>query len=70
MPVKSELSMDGAVATLPATVQRKAGLWAASKTLAELPDADPEFQRDVLKALLCALGLDTWHEPEPIEVPL
>jgi hypothetical protein len=68
MTVKSELSMDGAIATLPAPVLRKASVWTASQILTHLPDADPDFQRQVLRELLYELGLTT--RPEPAEVLL
>jgi hypothetical protein len=66
MAVKSPLRMTGALTELPPVVQRKAGVWAASQILTELPDTDPEFQREVLRELLYALGLVT--RPEPIAV--
>jgi hypothetical protein len=67
MAVKSPLKMTGALSVLPPVVQRKAAVWVASQTLTELPDADPEFQREVLRQLLYALGIVTRPEPEPIE---
>jgi hypothetical protein len=57
MVARAPLKMTGAVPVLPAPVQRKAAMWAASQTLTRLPDADPDFQRQVLRELLYALGI-------------
>jgi hypothetical protein len=57
MGVASPLADHGPLVPLSPVVERRAAVWAASETLTHLPDAAPEYRRQVLRELLYALGL-------------
>jgi hypothetical protein len=62
--------LEGSVTALPSAIERKTQKWAASETLAHLPDAPRDYQQQVLRELLYALGLMRRPVEEPIEVAL